>query len=239
MFCRKCGQPLPDDAAFCARCGSRCIRPETSPQPENPINTQPGGQTAQGSYRPDGGAERMWNGMQMAAGGAGMAGSAVRGAGKAAGSALRLKLLAVIAAVLIGIAVMLYLLFFKAGTPEDTIQKMEDSLNQLDTDSFLECFDEQSQGIYSGTLGLGSDFLGVDLGSLMDLASGLGGYMAASGMMPQYELTVLDVEYTGEDTCIVTVDMTMTYQGTTENDTEQFPMVKDGRDWVISAAGLY
>ena len=48
------------------------------------------------------------------------------------GSAIRLKLTLLIAAALIAIAVMLYLLFFKAGTPEDTVQKMEDALNRMD-----------------------------------------------------------------------------------------------------------
>ena len=71
-----------------------------------------------------------------------------------------------------------------------------------------------------------------------DLASGLGGYMAAAGMTPEFELSVADVEYTGDDTCLVTVDMAVSYQGETETETQVFPMVKDGREWVISAAGL-
>lgn len=195
------------------------------------------GQANQGFYQ-QGGAQMMGNGMQMAAGGAQMAGRAVRGAGKAAGSAIRLKLTLLIAAALIAIAVMLYLLFFKAGTPEDTIQKMEDALNHMDQQALLECFDEQSQGIYSGLLGVGGELLDFDLGALSDLASGLGGYMSAAGLTPQFDLTVVDVEYTGDDTCLVTVDFAVTYQGTSETDTEVLPMVKDGRDWVVSAAGL-
>ena len=187
------------------------------------------GPANQGFY-PSGGAHMMGSGMQMAAGGAQMAGRAVQGAGKAAGSAIRLKLTLLIAAALIAIAVMLYLLFFKAGTPEDTVQKMEDALNRMDQQALLECFDEQSQGIYSGLLGVG--------GELSDLASGLGGYMSAAGLTPQFDLTVVDVEYTGDDTCLVTVDFAVTYQGTSDTDTQVLPMVKDGRDWVVSAAGL-
>ena len=165
-------------------------------------------------------------------------GRAARGAGKAAGSAIRLKLTLLIAAALIAIAVMLYLLFFKAGTPEDTVQKMEDALNRMDQQALLECFDEQSQGIYSGLLGVGGELLNFDLGALSDLASGLGGYMSAAGLTPQFDLTVVDVEYTGDDTCLVTVDFAVTYQGTSDTDTQVLPMVKDGRDWVVSAAGL-
>lgn len=195
------------------------------------------GPANQGFY-PSGGAHMMGSGMQMAAGGAQMAGRAVRGAGKAAGSAIRLKLTLLIAAALIAIAVMLYLLFFKAGTPEDTVQKMEDALNRMDQQALLECFDEQSQGIYSGLLGVGGEVLNFDLGALSDLASGLGGYMSAAGLTPQFDLTVVDVEYTGDDTCLVTVDFAVTYQGTSDTDTQVLPMVKDGRDWVVSAAGL-
>lgn len=195
------------------------------------------GPANQGFY-PSGGAHMMGSGMQMAAGGAQMAGRAVRGAGKAAGSAIRLKLTLLIAAALIAIAVMLYLLFFKAGTPEDTVQKMEDALNRMDQQALLECFDEQSQGIYSGLLGVGGELLNFDLGALSDLASGLGGYMSAAGLTPQFDLTVVDVEYTGDDTCLVTVDFAVTYQGTSDSDTQVLPMVKDGRDWVVSAAGL-
>ena len=206
------------------------------------------GPANQGFYS-SGGAHMMGSGMQMAAGGAQMAGRAVRGAGKAAGSAIRLKLTLLIAAAAIAIAVMLYLLLFKAGileniedmvagTPEDTVQKMEDALNQMDQQALLECFDEQSQGIYSGLLGVGGELLDFDLGALSDLASGLGGYMSAAGLTPQFDLTVVDVEYTGDDTCLVTVDFSVTYQGTSETDTEVLPMVKDGRDWVVSAAGL-
>ena len=195
------------------------------------------GPANQGFY-PSGGAHMMGSGMQMAAGGAQMAGRAVRGAGKAAGSAIRLKLTLLIAAALIAIAVMLYLLFFKAGTPEDTVQKMEDALNRMDQQALLECFDEQSQGIYSGLLGVGGELLNFDLGALSDLASGLGGYMSAAGLTPQFDLTVVDIEYTGDDTCLVTVDFAVTYQGTSDTDTQVLPMVKDGRDWVVSAAGL-
>lgn len=208
--------------------------------PGGPYAGTPGygsGRMNQGFYQP-GGVQMAGNGMQAAAGGAGIAAQAVRGAGKAAKTALWLKLLPVIAAALVAIAAMLYFMFFKPGTPEDTIQKMEDALNKMDQQALLECFDEQSQGIYSGLLGVGGDLLGFDLGALSDLASGLGGYMSAAGLTPQFDLTVMDVEYTGDDTCIVTVDMAVTYQGTSDSGTEQLPMVKDGREWVISASGL-
>lgn len=203
-----------------------------------------GGQMNQGFYQPGGaqmfgnGAQTAAGGLQMAASGAGMAGQMARGAGKAAKTALWLKLLPLIAAALVAIAVMLYMMFFKVGKPEDTIQKMEDALNKLDQKALLECFDDQTQGLYSGMLGVGGDLIGFDLGAFSDLASGLGGYMSAAGLTPQFDLTVVDVEYTGDDTCIVTVDFAFTYQGESDTSTEVLPMVKDGREWVVSAAGL-
>lgn len=254
LFCRKCGQLLPEDAVFCANCGARCVQPGQTRRPDNngyieERAAQPycGGDPGTAGWNQQAGRDGGWNqpysgmpgaGAGMAAGGAGMAGRVVQGAGKAAGSAFRAKIWIIIAAALVAIAAMLYFLFFKPGKPEDTIQKMEDALNQLDQDALLECFDEQTQGIYSGMLGVGGDLLGVDLGAMSDLASGLGGYMAAAGMTPEFELSVADVEYTGDDTCLVTVDMAVSYQGETETETQVFPMVKDGREWVISAAGL-
>lgn len=238
MFCRKCGKPMQDGAFFCPYCGSRVAQADAGSGPGyenagmNQNYYQPGG------GMPAGGAQMTGAGMQMAAGGIGMAGQAARGAGKAVKTALWLKLLPLIAAALIAIAAMLYFMFFKSGTPEDTVQKMEDALNRLDQQELLECFDEQTQGLYSGMLGVGGDLLGFDLGALSDLASGLGGYMSAAGLTPQFDLTVVDVQYTGDDTCLVTIEFAVTYQGTSDLDTETLPMIKDGRDWVISAAGL-
>lgn len=168
-------------------------------------------------------------GMQMAGRAAGSGARAVREASK-------IKLLALIAAVLVAIAVMLYIFFFKAGTPEDTIAKMEDALNHLDQEELLECFDDQTQQLYAGALSVGGSLSGLDLDGLSDLASGLGGLMAGTGLTPRFTLDVVDVEYTDSDNCLVTVDFTVTFQGETQVETQQLPMTKDGRNWVVSMA---
>ena len=62
-----------------------------------------------------------------------------------------------IAAALTAIAVILYFVFLKSGTPEDTIEKMEHALNNLDQEELLECFDNQIQGLYSGALSVGGE----------------------------------------------------------------------------------
>lgn len=164
-------------------------------------------------------------------------------AGRAAGSGARavretskIKLLALIAAVLVAIAVMLYIFFFKAGTPEDTIARMEDALNHLDQEELLKCFDDQTQQLYAGALSVGGSLSGLDLDGLSDLASGLGGLMAGTGLTPRFTLDVVDVEYTDSDNCLVTVDFTVTFQGETQVETQQLPMTKDGRNWVVSMA---
>ncbi|MBS6194386.1 MAG: hypothetical protein KH828_02230 [Clostridiales bacterium] len=171
-------------------------------------------------------------------GAAQMAGGAVRGGAKAAGEAAKIKVLALIAAVLVALAVMVYFLFFKAGTPEDTIAKMEDALNHLDQEALLECFDGQTQQLYSGALGLSEELSGLPLGDFSDFAAGLGGFMAGAGLTPEYTLSIVEVEYSDSENCMVTVDMSVDFQGETESETQMFPMTKDGRDWVISAAAM-
>ena len=166
------------------------------------------------------------------------AGAAVRGGRKAAQSAITIKLLAIIAVVLIVIAGLLYFFFFSSKKPEDTVEKLEKAMNELDQDALLECFDGQMNDLYSGMLGIGGELTGIDLGSWADLASGLGGIMSAAGLSPQVELTVIAVEYTGSDSCVVTVDFKMTYMGEVSSETQYLPMVKEGREWLISMSGL-
>lgn len=176
--------------------------------------------------------------MQPVPGAMQMAGGAMRGGARAAGEASKLKILGIIAAALIAIVMMLYFLFFKAGTPEDTVAKMEDALNHMDQAALLECFDGQTQQMYSGALGLAGSLSGLPLGDLSDLAAGLGGMMAGAGLTPKFALTVVDVEYSGTDNCLVTVNFSMSFQGETENETQMLPMTKDGRNWVISMAAM-
>lgn len=52
MFCRRCGKQLPDDAAFCIRCGTKCVDPETESHsvPESGPAPEP---TAQSQMKSD------------------------------------------------------------------------------------------------------------------------------------------------------------------------------------------
>lgn len=169
---------------------------------------------------------------------AGAAYRAGKGAVRAGGKARLYGMLSFLTVLVLLLVVMVYNLFIKSGKPEDTIADLEEAINKLDTEAMLECFDEQTQSLYSGSLGLAESISGIDLGSLAELGSGLGGLMAGTGLTPQVSLVVIDVEYSDNETCMVTVDMTMTYQGESQSQNQQLPMKKDGRKWVISVGSL-
>lgn len=143
-------------------------------------------------------------------------------------------ILGVLAVLALLLTVLFFTLFLGSNKPEDTVADLEKALNALDTDAMLDCFDEQTQKLYSGSLGVAGSFLDMDLEALSDLASGLGGIMAGAGLTPRFTMHVTDIDHTGKDTCIVTVDMTVSYEGDTESETVQLPMKKVGRKWLIS-----
>lgn len=202
----------------------------------------PGRQPQPGPYRPGGGMPGAKHGIPRgygpSHGGMQAAGAGIQGVGRAAHETAKLKLLALIAVALIAIVMMIYMIFLKKGTPEDTIAKMENALNNMDQEELLECFDDQINSLYSGALGLGDSLSGLPLGDLADLATGLGGFMSAAGLTPEFTLEVLDVEYTGDDTCVVQVNFIVTYMGETETETQYLPMALEGREWLVSASAL-
>lgn len=231
MFCVNCGRELKAGQLFCAGCGTR-IGHQAEPKPVT--NQSMGCQTNMAGNVVSGGAQIAGNvvrgGAQIAAGGV-----------KAAKRIATGKLLAIIAAALVVIVGILYVVFLKSGKPEDTVAKLEEALNNLDQKAVLECFDGQTQDMYSGLLSVGGDLVGIDLEGLSDLASGMGGIMAGMGLMPEFTIEILDVSYEGKDTCYVSVAMYMEYMGETETEETVLPMMKEGREWKISmkaAAGL-
>lgn len=54
MFCRRCGRQLPDDAAFCIRCGTKCFDPETESnlRPESGPDSEPNARSQMKSDTP-------------------------------------------------------------------------------------------------------------------------------------------------------------------------------------------
>lgn len=219
MFCRNCGRELKTGQVFCPGCGAKTMMQKAESALGNQnveYRADVAGRMAEGAVR---------GGSSVAAGGA-----------KAAVGIAKTKLLAIIAVALVAIAAMIYFLFIKSGTPEDTVAKLETALNDMDQDAVLECFDSQMNDLYSGMLSLGGELTGVDLAGFSDLASGLGGVMVGSGMAPEFNIEVMDVSYTGEDTCSVTVQIYTVYEGESDSEETILPMKKEGREWKISMA---
>ena len=134
---------------------------------------------------------------------------------------------------------MLYVLFIKTGTPEDTIAKLEKALNNLDQNAVLECFDEQANSLYSGALGVGEALSDLPLGDLADLASGLSGFLSAAGLTPDISIDIENISYASDkESCVVYVELTMEYMGEKEKEEIALPMVLTGREWLISTSAL-
>ena len=248
MFCHFCGKQIPDGDRFCQHCGS----PVQQMNGGNPQQSYGAGQNV-GNQSGTGGSAG-YGGAGQGNMGYGNVGYSVPGyhipeyrnssyghpggMGRAAHQAARTRLIAIGAAALCLIAVMVFVLFFRSDKPEDTVARMEKALNNMDMDALIDCFDEQTQDMYSGALGVGSQLTGADLGAWADLANGFGGFMAGAGLTPEYELEITDIQYEGSDTCAVYVNFYMSYQGEQSTEEIVLPMAKAGRKWAVSAAAL-
>ena len=134
--------------------------------------------------------------------------------------------------------------------PEDTIQKLEKGLNEMDMDAVLSCYDSQMQDLYSGGMGvldslLGDALDGVSLNDLMNLGNGLGGILVGQGQAPKYTIEINNIDYPTDDTCEVDVTLTQDlsdsylseYADGTGVTTEEMtiPMKIEDGSWKISA----
>ena len=249
MFCGHCGRQIPDTSRFCGYCGhptANAHDPQPDPRPQGHQNgyqdsyqsglqNDPRAQRYDRRYQPHGPAPRGHASPPPLMAGAG------RAAVHTARNAGRYRLYAIlggVAVLALFLTVLSCTLFLRSGKPEDTVADLEKALNALDTDAMLDCFDEQTQKLYSGSLGVAGSFLDMDLGALSDLASGLGGIMAGAGLTPKFTMRVTDIDYSGKDTCLVTVDMSVSYEGDTGSEIVQLPMKKVGRKWLISMGSL-
>ena len=240
MFCHFCGKQIPDGDRFCQHCGS----PVQQMNGGNPQQSYGAGQNV-GNQSGTGGSAG-YGGAGQGNMGYGNVGYSVPGyhipeyrnssyghpggMGRAVHQAARTRLIAIGAAALCLIAVMVFVLFFRSDKPEDTVARMEKALNNMDMDALIDCFDEQTQDMYSGALGVGSQLTGADLGAWADLANGFGGFMAGAGLTPEYELEITDIQYEGSDTCAVYVNFYMSYQGEQSTEEIVLPMAKAGRN---------
>lgn len=241
MFCSKCGSELPDNARFCGRCGAEVRQNRT-------VNNQksPDFSNGQFNYQPQNG--QMQSGRQNSGGFSGYngmtnviqtAGNAAGGVVREANKAKRNMLLALLVVGVFAIFFLLYNVFLKTGTPEDTIAKLEKGMNNLDQEMVLECFDDQMNSLYSGSLGLLDSLSGLPVSDFADMASGLGGLMSATGLSPSITIEVHDITYSGDkDSCLAYVTIYVEYMGESEAEDMELPMVLNDREWLISMSDI-
>ena len=201
---------------------------------------QPGYQSPQGFPENNGISNVAHAAGNVAGGVARQAGNVAGGVVRQAGRAKRNMLLALLVVGVFAILFLLYTVFLKTGTPEDTIAKLEKGMNNLDQEMVLECFDDQMNSLYSGSLGLLDSLSGLPISDLADVASGLGGLLSASGMSPTVSIDIEEIEYSADKkSCMAYVLIEMEYMGETQTEYMELPMVLDGREWLISMSDIY
>ena len=230
MFCPMCGKQLKNNTGFCPYCGFHI---QGSP---------PGSQNTYRNLENDSTLKQPWQTQEKNLSNGNFQqpfyGTTPYQGQQIARRTINTKLLAVIAVVLIVLTAMIYFLFFQSGKPEDTIQKLEGALNEMNQAEVSECFDTQTQSLYSGALGIGENLTGIDLQSLSELSTGLGGLFAASGLTPKFNINIQDITYSDSDTCLVTAQLTINYEGEQESEKIELPMRKKDREWLISINAL-
>ena len=125
--------------------------------------------------------------------------------------------------------------FHKGRTPEETVKQMEEAMNSLDMDSLMDCYDEDAQAVMEGTLDLVSELSDTDLGGLMDIAGAFGGLL--EDYMPEFSLTINDIEYSDKKNCVVYVTLTYDAYGSSSSQEIPLPMTKENGDFCITMSG--
>lgn len=215
MFCGKCGAQIPDGSGFCSSCGAP-VGQRRPMQPQGQMR-QPQQNYQQNYQQP----VRQANTAQQPYYDTGF------DAQKPVSNKKKFMILGIIAA---AVVVVILLIVFLGGsgstaTPEGTIKKLEKGMNDLNTQTIMDCFDAESQSYFSG-----SDY---DLKSLAD----------TMGIKYNVTLTPTSVSpsYTenGKEYCDVTVDMYATYtmwgQNGSESDTQTIRMVHENGQWKITS----
>ncbi|MGI6010659.1 MAG: zinc ribbon domain-containing protein [Ruminococcus sp.] len=219
MFCSKCGTQLPDDAMFCSECGAptrNYRKQQQEPGYEQNFGRQPAyGQQPyppyeQGTFEP----EFHESGASVKAK---FSGGSKRGV--------------IMAAVIIAIAVLagiLYVQVLKPQTPQDTIDKLEKAIEDLDVEKIMACFDQETRQAYEDGMS--------EYGEMGDSLTGLLGMAGGLGIGPDVTIRVNDINYDGSDSCTVSINLSLSFMGESQEESMDIPMKKEGKDWVIDGA---
>lgn len=229
MFCRKCGTQLPDDAMFCSECGAATRNYQNQQQSQQQPYQQPQQppyqqrQQVYQEYSDPSQYQQPYRGQHPADH---TAHAKAKFSGGSKGAILTVAIIAVIA-VAVGL---LYTFVLKSSTPQDTIHDLEKAIEDLDLEKMIACFDEETRKEYEeGMEQFGDLDMDQALSSVLGLAGGL-------GIGPKVDLTVTDIEYTGSTYCEVSVDVSISFMGESEETSDILPMKKEGKKWVIDGS---
>lgn len=252
QICRECGRQLADHAEFCSNCGRWTPLGETKKQKS--LKKESGKQQSrvlsENDMKPKNIRHRVER-REAELGAQGVVGAALEGkirsgtvqniaqttskmSGKVLHHGLEIKKQAVLTSILGALALiitMFWYVFFRVGTPEETIKKYEKALNEMDIEAVIECCDSATQKTYNSVLGVTDSLTGLDTSSLLGMSSALA---KIEGQSINVEFEIGSIEYQDEEHCVVTVG-----DATGKSDEIQtYPMVLEGREWKLTVFPL-
>lgn len=121
--------------------------------------------------------------------------------------------------------------------PEDTIYKMEEAINAYDMEALVECFEPSVQKVYAGALEVGSSFLGMDVGTLVDAASGIADLFGVEIMedgLPTVDIVINSQEEISGEEVKMNLTFTVNYAGESESETMDVTLVLIKGKWYVS-----
>ncbi len=114
--------------------------------------------------------------------------------------------------------------------PSDTLQRLEESLDALDIDSAVDCFDQQSRETVEKLLS-------------EDLLQGMSGLVGFFSDAVDFKLEPVDLDYTDDTHCTVTVDgeYEINLFGYEQSGAEriELPMVYENGEWFLTGTSLF
>lgn len=124
--------------------------------------------------------------------------------------------------------------FYQKGTPQDTIEKLEEAMNKGDADQLLDCYCSSFRKVLSGGGGLIGSLIGIDVDAAAELITGLWGMSEESLGGYEFQMEALDVSYQDEENCLVTVSTSLKDEyGNIQTEEIEVPMVLEKREWKI------
>lgn len=124
-------------------------------------------------------------------------------------------------------------------SPKGTIERFEDSYNNLDINSMIECFDPSVQALYSGANSILGDLVGFDISDMSSLVPFFSNFDEDLSMddMPKIKIDIKDIDKTSETTAVVYCIITTSGGAFSEED--ELNMVKIDGEWYISGNVFY